>query len=129
MIVCVHERLTSMSARFQTISVMNAAVFAAISDCPSRRKALNIRSTMNRAKNHCNTLRNNVLFPKSGSLGSRGLRAIIFASSFSHSKIIEHAGSISSSIKTICIGYNIIGRQKRIGNIAIPAIGICTLTM
>ena len=102
--MCVHERLTSMSARFQTISVTKAAVFATISDCPNRRKTLNIISTMNSAKNHCNILRNNVLFPKSGSLALRGLRDIMFASSFSHSNIIEHAGSISNSIKTMCIG-------------------------
>jgi len=81
-------------------------------------------STVHKAKNHCNTLRNNVFFPKSGSLGSRGKRDMIFASSFSPSKIIEHAGSISNSIKTICIGYKISGRQKRIGKIAMPAIGI-----
>jgi hypothetical protein len=118
-----------MSAKFPTIKVTNAAVFATISDCHNRVNILNIMSTMSNAKNHCNILRNNVLFPKSGSLESRGLRDIMFASSFSHSKIIEHAGSMSNSIKTICIGYNITGRQKRMGNIAIPAIGIWTLTI
>ena len=84
---------------------------------------------MNNAKSHCNTLRIKVLLPKSGSLGSRGKRDIIFASSFSHSNITEQAGSISSSIKTICIGYRMIGRQKSIGKIAMPAIGIWTLTI
>ena len=84
---------------------------------------------MIKAKNHCMILRINVLLPKSGSLGSRGGRDIIFSSSFSHSNIIEQAGSISNSIKTTCIGYNIMGRQKIIGNIAMPAIGICTLTI
>lgn len=99
-----HERLTKMSDKFPTIRVINAAVFATISDCQSQIHTLNIMSTIANAKNHWIMLMINVLLPKSGSFGERGLRDIIFSSSCSPSKIIEHAGSMSNSINTMCIG-------------------------
>lgn len=119
--LCVHERLTRINERFPITSVMNAAVFVTISGCPS---CLNVRYIINVISNttdHCNILKNNVLLPKSDSLGLRGKRDMMFDSSLSPSKMIEHAGSIINSIKTTCIGYNIMGRPKKIGMTIIHA--------
>lgn len=104
MILCVHERLTKINERFPTTNVMNAAVLVIDSGCQSRIKILYIANTIIKTTIHCNTLKSNVLLPKSGSLGSRGKRDIIFASSFSHSKMTEHAGSIINSMNTTCTG-------------------------
>ena len=103
-ILCVHERFTRINERFPTTNVTNAAVFTTVSDCHNRINILYIANTIIKTNNHCNMLNSNVLLPKSDSLGSRGKRDIIFASSFSHSNITEHAGSIINSIKTTCIG-------------------------
>ena len=128
-ILCIHERFTKMRARFHTMSVTKAAVLAMCSHCHNRIKSLKIMITIHKAKIHCTILNTSVLVPKSASFGLRGKRAIMFDSSSSHSKINEQAGSIRSSINTICTGYKIMGRQKIRGKIAIPAIGICTLTI
>ena len=104
MILCVRERLTRIKERFPITNVINAHVLTTISDCPV---FVNIRCTIKviaKTNNHCSILNSNVFLPKSDSLGSRGKRDIIFASSFSHSNITEHAGSIINSMKTTCIG-------------------------
>lgn len=115
MMLCVRERLTRINERFPTTSVINAAVFTTTSDCPSCLNVRYITNVISNTNNHCNTLKNNVLLPKSDSFGSRGKRDMIFVSSLSPSKITEHAGSIMSSMKTTWIGYNMIGRHKKIG--------------
>jgi predicted GTPase len=103
-ILCVHERLTRINERFPITNVTNAAVLTIVADCHNRMNILYIVNTISKTNNHCNILKNNVLFPKSDSLGLRGKRDMIFASSFSHSNITEHAGSIINSIKTTCTG-------------------------
>lgn len=128
-ILCVHERLTRINEIFPITNVTNAAVLTTVSDCPNRMNILYIANVISNTNNHCNTLKNNVLLPKRDSLGLRGKRDIIFSSSFSPSKITEHAGSIINSIKTTWIGYNMIGRHKNIGRTIIHAYGIWTLTI
>ena len=127
--LCVHERLTRINEIFHITNVTNAAVLTTVSGCPNRMNILYIANVVNNTNNHCNMLKNNVLLPKSDSLGLRGKRDMMFASSLSPSNITEHAGSIINSIKTTCIGYNIIGRHKNIGSTIIHAYGIWTLTI
>lgn len=122
--LCIRERLMRINETFPITSATKEVVLAMIFDCPH---LIIIRCTANttaRTNNHCSTLRSNVFFPKSDSFGLRGLRDIMFSSAFSHSKIIEHAGSIINSMNTTWIGYRIIGRQRKIGNTIIPAYGI-----
>jgi hypothetical protein len=98
--LCIHERLTRMREIFAITRAMNAQVLATIFVCPIRSKIWWKSNTVANTMSHCNTLNINVLLPNSDSLGLRGLRDMILSSACSPSKIIEHAGSIISSIKT-----------------------------
>ena len=60
---------------------------------------------------------------------SRGGLFIMFFSSGSASKTVEHAGSIINSRNAMCAGKRIRGKLNSMGNTASPAIGIWTEKM
>ena len=74
----------------------------------------------------CIKLKVNVLLLNNESRKLRGGRFIIFFSSDTASKTVEHAGSIINSKNAICAGNKIIGKLNKTGSSDIPAIGICT---
>ncbi len=120
----VHERFERITAIFETIKVTNVSVLTLFSEYPIFSPIKYISKQITKMPTPCMQLKIIFLAPKNGSLISLGGLNITFFSSFSASKIIEQAGSIINSRKTICTGHRM--RGKSVNNTGIkdnPAIG------
>ena len=123
-ILSVHERFVNITAILETIKVINDIARTSFAAYPRRSPKRYTTRVMIRMPTPCRQLNNILCNPKKGSSILFGGRFITFFSSFSASKMIEHAGSMINSRKTICTGHKIKGKlPNNIGNKDNPAMG------